>query len=201
MTALNHVIIPQYNSLPNLPPLPNRHNRADRQPVSSPLPDLPPLPPLPCPPQYNSLPNRPTPQQYYSILDPLPPLPPLLPPLPNRHNLATNPEIINHQIVGVKDQIPHVAALSDILFTTFRCTVCLDLIKTPVMFTRCCNNILGCQYCIMRLYEGDDGRSVLFADLIVVLVKRVILDELLKQIRPLVIDTHESDDDWVNRHW
>ncbi len=75
MTALNHIIIPQYNSLPNLPPLPSRHNRADRQPVSryvSPhhyyrdsslpdlpdLPDLPPLPPLPPLPsrQYNVCP-------------------------------------------------------------------------------------------------------------------------------------------------
>ena len=43
-----------------------------------------------------------------------------------------------------------------ILCSTFRCTICLDLIK---MFAGCCQNILGCQQCTIKLYHGDDGRT------------------------------------------
>ncbi len=39
--------------------------------------------------------------------------------------------------------------------STFRCNVCLGFIKPPVIFTRCCKNILGCEKCVMNYFEKD----------------------------------------------
>ena len=43
---------------------------------------------------------------------------------------------------------------------TFKCQICHSSpIKPPVIFTRCCKNILGCDVCVDRWYGGEDGRA------------------------------------------
>lgn len=39
--------------------------------------------------------------------------------------------------------------------STFRCNLCLGFIKPPLIFTRCCKNILGCEKCVMQYFEKD----------------------------------------------
>ena len=43
---------------------------------------------------------------------------------------------------------------------TFKCHICHSTpISPPVIFTRCCKSILGCEGCVDRWYSGEDGRS------------------------------------------
>ena len=44
-----------------------------------------------------------------------------------------------------------------LIINTFRCTICLNLIVPPVIFARCCKNILGCEGCVNVLYKGENG--------------------------------------------
>ena len=41
---------------------------------------------------------------------------------------------------------------------TFKCHICRSSpIKPPVIFSRCCKRILGCQECVDRWYRGEQG--------------------------------------------
>lgn len=43
---------------------------------------------------------------------------------------------------------------------TFQCHICRSTpIAPPVIFTRCCHRILGCQTCVDAWYGGEDGIS------------------------------------------
>lgn len=43
---------------------------------------------------------------------------------------------------------------------TFQCHICrCTPIEPPVIFTRCCHRILGCQTCVDAWYGGEDGIS------------------------------------------
>ena len=49
--------------------------------------------------------------------------------------------------------------LSILLQDTFICKICLSSpIEPPLMISKCCKLILGCQRCIDKLFEGDAGR-------------------------------------------
>ena len=75
---------------------------------------------------------------------------------------------------------------------TFKCNICRSSpIKPPVIFSRCCKRLLGCQECVDRWFGGNDGsmkscplcRSErAYADTCIVKG----LDEFLKSIAPLV---------------
>ena len=93
------------------------------------------------------------------------------------------------------------AGLKSILQQTFECSICLVTpIVPPVIATKCCKNILGCQTCADRWYAGEAGRRKLcplckhergFAE-----TNRFHgLDDFLKEIKPLF----EDDDDELPR--
>ncbi len=47
-----------------------------------------------------------------------------------------------------------------VLFTdTFKCSICLGIITPPVIFARCCKNILGCESCVDDLYNVENGSA------------------------------------------
>ena len=49
--------------------------------------------------------------------------------------------------------------LHTLLHDTFKCNVCHSSpIHPPVIFTRCCKSILGCERCVDSRYSGEDGR-------------------------------------------
>ena len=39
--------------------------------------------------------------------------------------------------------------------SAFKCTLCLSLIKPPLIFARCCKNILGCEKCVTEFFQKD----------------------------------------------
>ena len=41
----------------------------------------------------------------------------------------------------------------------FKCKICLDTSVPPIIVTKCCRSILGCQSCVDQWYAGDDGLS------------------------------------------
>ncbi|MDA8001854.1 MAG: hypothetical protein MPL62_11275 [Alphaproteobacteria bacterium] len=50
-------------------------------------------------------------------------------------------------------------ALKRILRDTFQCAICMSTpMAAPVIYTRCCKRILGCQTCVDRWYAGEEGR-------------------------------------------
>ena len=83
-------------------------------------------------------------------------------------------------------------ALHRQLQDTFKCNICRSSpMKPPVIFSRCCKRLLGCQECVDRWFGGNDGsmkscplcRSErAYADTCIVKG----LDEFLKSIAPLV---------------
>lgn len=43
---------------------------------------------------------------------------------------------------------------------TFKCSICQTTpINPPLIYTKCCGNILGCQACVNQWYGGEEGRS------------------------------------------
>ena len=40
---------------------------------------------------------------------------------------------------------------------SFSCNICLDIIHPPVIFARCCKNLLGCESCVDIYYSGENG--------------------------------------------
>ena len=42
---------------------------------------------------------------------------------------------------------------------TFKCRICHSTpMSPPIIFSRCCRSILGCDVCVDRWYAGEDGR-------------------------------------------
>ena len=44
-----------------------------------------------------------------------------------------------------------------LVISTFKCNISLGMITPPVIFARCCKNVLGCEACVNELYTGDEG--------------------------------------------
>ena len=77
---------------------------------------------------------------------------------------------LNLEIRGIRKDISTVLTLSKgmklppglhtLLHDTFKCNICHSSpIHPPVIFTRCCKSILGCERCVDSWYSGEDGRS------------------------------------------
>ena len=81
---------------------------------------------------------------------------------------ATHASVLD-KIQEVKDQITSVLEVKGSttvpigllisLKDTFKCNLCLSIIKPPLITTRCCKNILGCDSCVTKLYSGNGGTS------------------------------------------
>ena len=83
---------------------------------------------------------------------------------------------------------------------TFKCNLCLSTIKPPLITTRCCKSILGCDSCVTKLYSGIGGSSKAcplcradrgFTE--TMCLKG--MDDFLKTIYSLVEDSDEGSDD------
>lgn len=79
--------------------------------------------------------------------------------------VAANIEVVKEQIKELlmcttdsKVQIP--LALKNSLKENFKCRICHSLpIKPPVMISRCCRNLLGCESCCSNWYSGLEAMS------------------------------------------
>ncbi len=71
-------------------------------------------------------------------------------------------------LTSMKDLLQNVLSLSEgakipislkKLFTdTFKCTICASVpIKPPVIITKCCKSILGCESCVNAWYSGPEA--------------------------------------------
>lgn len=91
--------------------------------------------------------------------------------------------------------------LSKHLQQTFKCHICCSSpIKPPVIFSRCCKQLLGCQLCVDQWYGGEEGVTCscplcrserAYADTCVLKG----LDEFLTSVRPLINCTSNEDSD------
>ena len=75
---------------------------------------------------------------------------------------------MQQDISEIKDQIAEIMSLSSdmkiplalkrIIRDTFKCTICLAVpIKPPVIVTKCCKTILGCETCVNGWFNGTDA--------------------------------------------
>lgn len=48
--------------------------------------------------------------------------------------------------------------LKVLLINSFKCGICQDIIHPPIIYSRCCQALLGCEACVDRWYGGDEGR-------------------------------------------
>ena len=48
--------------------------------------------------------------------------------------------------------------LKQVLLDTFRCNICIVTpMVPPIIYTRCCKRILGCQSCVNTWYSVEEG--------------------------------------------
>ena len=61
-------------------------------------------------------------------------------------------------IVSLSKNTPIPVALRRILRDTFKCSICHSvLIRPPVIVTKCCKTILGCEVCVNSWFSGPDA--------------------------------------------
>ena len=49
------------------------------------------------------------------------------------------------------------------MIDTFRCTICQGTpMMPPVIFSKCCKNLIGCQQCVDQWYSGSEGMHAPF---------------------------------------
>ena len=46
-----------------------------------------------------------------------------------------------------------------LLIDNFKCSICQDVLEPPVIFSRCCKYLIGCEKCVDRWYECDGRNS------------------------------------------
>lgn len=95
--------------------------------------------------------------------------------------------------------------LRNLLYDTFKCSICQATPMTPpVIFAKCCKNILGCQQCVDTWYRGEQGQSRTCprcrSDRAYVETCKVNgLDDFLTGIAPLLEGANPEDDDEGDR--
>ncbi len=60
-------------------------------------------------------------------------------------------------VLKITKNLKYPPGLYSIVNNTFSCKICLGMITPPVIFARCCKNILGCEECVDSLYSGENG--------------------------------------------
>lgn len=63
-------------------------------------------------------------------------------------------------VVRVTKYMKYLPGLYISILRAFKCNLCLHIITPPVIFARCCKNILGCEKCVNELYIGDHCLAV-----------------------------------------
>lgn len=82
-------------------------------------------------------------------------------------------ESINCDIAQIKESLQALTAVSEatpvplpillLLKTTFKCVICHDVIAPPVIYSTCCQTIIGCESCVDRWYRMK-GESMLLTE-------------------------------------
>ncbi len=80
-----------------------------------------------------------------------------------------NLQCILNEVKGLRSDIARVMKLTKdsklpprlkvLLGDTFKCTICQDVINPPVVYSRCCKSMIGCEGCVDMWYGGEDGRT------------------------------------------
>ena len=76
-------------------------------------------------------------------------------------------ETILHNVESIKESLSDIFSLSEnscvplglkrVIRDTFQCTICRQVpIHPPVIITKCCKTILGCETCVNTWYSGPD---------------------------------------------
>lgn len=99
----------------------------------------------------------------------------------------------NKAIVKVSNSMRLPIALRRIITDTFNYHICRSLLRPPVIFTKCCRYLLGCQTCVDTWYGGEKGRTKqcprCWADRGFAETCQVYgLDEFLASMAPLLVD-------------
>ena len=79
-------------------------------------------------------------------------------------------EVLADDMTSVKDMVTDLMSVTanstlpvgwrHLLCDTFKCNICHAIpIKPPVIVTKCCRNILGCENCVNTWYSGPDAMS------------------------------------------
>lgn len=78
--------------------------------------------------------------------------------------------IVLEELTDIKESLGQVMAvtpnskiplgLKQNIRETFKCQICQDSpLKPPVIITKCCKTILGCEECVNQLYSGTEALS------------------------------------------
>lgn len=77
---------------------------------------------------------------------------------------------ITSELKEVKDSIARIfkvtnsmnipVGLRDVLYDTFKCSICQATpMAPPIIFAKCCKTILGCEKCVDTWYHGSEGQN------------------------------------------
>ena len=125
---------------------------------------------------------------------------------PSKHNQVIMKEILSlrfdiRQILKLTKGMKLPPGLYIQLKQTFKCHICqISPITPPVIYTRCCKNLLGCERCVDKWYSGNEGRA---RNCPLCRYERGLpetsrlngLDDFLHSISPLFADDDDDDDD------
>ena len=74
-------------------------------------------------------------------------------------------EDLSHELVGVQTRMTEIFELTksskvplglrELLNNSFKCKICRGIVDPPVIVTKCCKAILGCDDCVKSWYASD----------------------------------------------
>ena len=69
-------------------------------------------------------------------------------------------QIVNSEISEIKSILSLPLGVVKLLRDAFICKIChVTPMKPPVIATKCCNSLLGCEECVNAWYDGAEGLS------------------------------------------
>ena len=71
--------------------------------------------------------------------------------------MASRSEI--SEIIKIKSVNEVPVLLQQALTESLKCKICMAIAKPPVIFGKCCQQLLGCQSCIDKWFSGTSGNS------------------------------------------
>ena len=123
---------------------------------------------------------------------------------------VSNTNVVIEEIRQVRSEVQSVLKITKnlkyppglylIFNNTFSCKICLGIMNPPIIFARCCKNILGCERCVDNLYGGENGAMkrcpLCRSERAFSETCRINgLDDFLKGLKPLFGESHTSSND------